>query len=467
MIQMIQSQVSRRTFLKLSGMTLGVGMVAACAPVGPGAAPAGEAAPVDAPKALWAIYSEDFHPDYNDLVRKSIEDWAVANNVTLEIATTAGFVAGGADIQKMAAAVAADDAPDLWHRSGSIHQLRQLGLIVPVTELTEEIVATHGDIATRTYKEAFHDGNFYAVPHHVRSDGGWARKDIFDAAGIDITALRTFDELRDACMEVSDPGKEIWGFGMSVNKSGDGEYLVQRVVNAYGGSFVDETGQLVAIDSPETLAAVEWLVDTYTNPKWEKMLPPGILSYTDTSNNEAYLGGKLAYTQNGGTMYAKGVLDKNPVAETTIWDLPKGGPGRKDFFGLGAKNFMLMKTGKNPDTARELIKSFMSEEMLKQVYTTATTYALPAYAKMWDWTEITSVPNSIAQKAGALDPIGWNGVAFPGPSTPWADAIAAANVATDMVASVINGQASAAEAVKQAHEKAVGIFKEMGAAGTK
>jgi ABC-type glycerol-3-phosphate transport system substrate-binding protein len=128
-------------------------------------------------------------------------------------------------------------------------------------------------------------------------------------------------------------------------------------------------------------------------------------------------------------------------------------------------NFLQIKGGKNPEAARELILSFFEDEVMKQVYTIATSYALPAYTNMWDWEEITSVPNSIAQKDGALDPAGWNGLAFPGPGTAWMGAVGSQNLHTDLVAAVINGQASAQEAVTQAAEASIQIFQEMGAAG--
>ena len=471
---MANTGLTRRHFLQLTGSALGLTALAACAPV-PSAAPApaagGQASTgkitVAQDTPLWAVYTEDFHPDYNAFVKKALEDFGKEKGYPMEIATTAGFVAGGADIQKMAAAVASGTAPDLWHRTGDVFQLKKLGLLVPVTDIVKEVAGKYGDVAPRPQKEVFAEGDYYAVPHHARSDGGWFRKDLWDAAGIDPTKLKTYDELRDACLQVSNPDKQIWGWGMTVNRGGDGAYLVQRVIQAWGGSFADETGQYVTIDSPETVAAVEWLVDTYKNPKWEKMLPPGVLSWTDPSNNEAYLGGKLAYTQNGGTVYAKAVLDNNPVAPNTIWDKPKGGPKLADFFGLGSKNWFMIKNGKNPEAARELIMSLYTDDALKAIYKNATTYALPVYSKMWEWPEITSVPNSLAQKDGALDPSGWNGIFYPGPGTPQLGAVASANIDTDIVANVLNGQATAAESVKQAADKMLKIFKEMGAPGTK
>ncbi len=130
-------------------------------------------------------------------------------------------------------------------------------------------------------------------------------------------------------------------------------------------------------------------------------------------------------------------------------------------------NFGMIKGGKNPDASRELILSFFEDDVLKQVYKVATTYALPAFTNDWEWEEITSVPNSIAQKDGALDPAGWNGIAYPGPATAQIAAVDSQNLGTDMVAAVITGQSSAADAVKQTAEAAIKIFKEMGAAGSK
>lgn len=463
-------KLSRRQFLHATSGVLGVSLLAACAPAGaPAGAPAADsnAAPgaitVAEDTPLWVLQTQDFHPDYNDFIRKHIEDFAAEKGYPLEVADMAGFVAGGAELQKIGAQIAADDAPDMIQRNYSVPQYNQLGLILPATDIVAEIIGMYGDTGMRQKKDLMIDGDWYAIPFHVRSDGGWARKDIWDTVGIDVTQLKTYDELREACMEVSDPAKEMWGWGMTVNRGGDGNWMTHRLIHSFGATWVDESGQNVTIDSPETVQAMEWLLDTYTNPAWERMLPPGVLSWTDPTNNEVFLGGKLAYTQNGGTVYAKAVVDQVPFVNDILWDYPKGGAGLERFFGLGTMNFGMIKGGKNAEAARELIMSFFTDEVMKEVYKIATTYALPAYTNMWEWEEITSVPNSIAQKEGALDPAGWNGIAFPGPATAWIAAVEAQNLPTDMVAAVLTGQSSAADAVKQTAETASKIFQEMGA----
>ncbi len=469
---MIEKRVSRREFLRLAGGAAGVSLLAACVPAAPGTAPAtggGEsaAAPAADPGTLWVLQKQDFHPEYNDYIRAHITQFAEENDLTLDIAYTAGFGGTGADEQKIAAAVQAGDPPDLWIDNRSVYKLQQLGTVQPVDDLVEEVIALYGETTERVRRDNTIDGVWYGLPLHVRSDGGWALKDIFDAAGIDLATIRTYGDLRDAAMEVSDPDNELWGWGMSVNRSGDGNYLVHRILHGWGATWVDETGQYVTIDSPEAVEAVEWIVDTYTNPQWERMLPPGVLSWTDTSNNEAYLAGKLAYTQNGGTVYAKAVVDGNPVAERTVYHAPVGGPALQEFNGLGTMPQLLIQGAKNPTKAKELMLSFYTDDVMNGIYTSALAYAVPAFESMWSWEVIQSDPVAAAQEAAAKDPAGWTGLAWPGPSTAHIGAVESANLQTDMVANVISGQMTAAEAVKDAADKSVLIFQEFGAPGSR
>jgi len=61
------------------------------------------------------------------------------------------------------------------------------------------------------------------------------------------------------------------------------------------------------------------------------MLPPGVNSWTDPSNNEAWLAGQIAFTSKAGTLYAKAVFDKNPIAASTKLLPPPLGPAKQRF----------------------------------------------------------------------------------------------------------------------------------------
>jgi multiple sugar transport system substrate-binding protein len=467
---MAQRSLSRRHFLHLSGAAASALALAACVPAAPAEAPAGDAetggpATVSEDTPLWVLQSNDFYQGYNDFVRAEIVSFAAEQGWALEVADTAGFLGGSADIQKISANVQSGDAPDLWMHTVSVPQMRQLDNVVDVTDLVNENIGMYGELGPRMRKATEVDGVFYGIPFHGRSDGGWARTDVFEAAGIDVASLTTYEELREACLAVSDPAAEMWGWGMSVNRGGDGGYLTNRVLNGWGAYWTDETGTIVTIDSPEAIAAVEWLVDTYSNPDWEPMLPPGVLSWTDPTNNESYLAGKVAYTQNAGTVYANAVVTENPVAPLTVYDIPKGGPVLESFNGLGGQNWLKIRNGQNPAAADEMLRHFFTEEVQKGVFLAAPGYAVPAYEGLWELEEITSNEVAMALKPVALDPSGWNGLGYPGPDSPQMGAVGNGNVHTDMVAAVLTGQATAAEAVAQAAERSIQIFQEFGVQG--
>jgi multiple sugar transport system substrate-binding protein len=463
-------KLSRRQFLRVSGGLVTTSLLAACVAPSPGGAPAaaGESAAgmtVSEDYPLWAVVVQDFHPDYNNFIRTHIENFAREKGWPMEVGDMAGFVAGAAELQKIAAAVAAGDPPDVVMHNILVVQMKALETVEPVTDIVEELIATYGELAPRMRKETYVEDGFYAVPFHGRAGGGYARGDIFEARGIDINTIRTYNDLREACLEVSDPSQEMWGWGMTINRSGDGNSVCERAIIGHGATWTDETGQYVTIDSPETIDAINWLVETYTDPKWQPMLPPGIMSWTDPSNNEAYLASKIAYTQNAGTVLAKAYFDDNPVAEPTIFHPQCGGPKVIEFNGQGSQNFLLIKGGRNPDAARELIKSFFTEEAMQAVYENARTYAIPAYESMWDWPIIQDTPQTIAVKPTALDPSGYTGLSWPGPITPQMAAVGTNNLHSDMVAAVLNGQSTPEEAVKNAYDRSVEIFKEFGAPG--
>jgi multiple sugar transport system substrate-binding protein len=114
--------------------------------------------------------------------------------------------------------------------------------------------------------------------------GAWfARKDVFEAAGIDVYSLETWDEHRDAALAASDPDNQMWGWGFTINRSGDAHGLIDSVIKAFGGTISDETGLVVTFNSPQTVEAVAWLADIYINEMYAPMLPPGVESWTDTA----------------------------------------------------------------------------------------------------------------------------------------------------------------------------------------
>ena len=137
------------------------------------------------------------------------------------------------------------------------------------------------------------DGKWYSIPFIANTTGTFFRGDKLKEKGIDPQSLKTWQQRADAALAISDPDNEFWGWGNTVNQSGDGWGIASGILNAFGGHFTDASGTKVTFYSPETVAAFEFVKTIYDrNGKYAPMLPPGVESWGDISNNEAFLAGK-------------------------------------------------------------------------------------------------------------------------------------------------------------------------------
>jgi len=418
---------------------------------------------------FWVLQKKDFFPAFNDWFRKEMVNWCKERGWPLDISYMAGYTGGTPEIEKLLASVASGTPPDLIMHSLGIVQLRQNYALEAVTQVVEEIERKWGPPAARQVNDYFTEDQWWAVPYFQRSDGGWFQRPPFEKAGVDIHKIRQYTELWETCLEVSDPDNELYGWGVTINRCGDGDWFRRRVMHGWGAYRQDETGQFVTFDTPQMVEAMTVMTDLYMNEKWTPMLPPGVLAWTDMSNNEAYLAGKLAYTQNGGTVYGKAVKDNNPIKDITGFHAPCGGPVNEEFNSLSANNWMILRGARNFEAAVETILHFMLPlENQDAVFSNAPAFALPAYEKLWR--ESKYIPtDKVAQEQEkvARDPNGIIPGQYPGPpQNPALAAADAAGIENDMVADILRGT-PVAEAVRTCHERYVQIFKEFNLPGEK
>ncbi len=463
---------SRRSFLKSAAVVTGAlaagPLLQACNPAaGPAQTSGAKPAASKVKDKFVFIMKQDWNKVHNEYIKNEITKFCDEKGWPNDISYTEGFAAGGNIVVKLTAAVQAGDPPDgMFQDQVKLYQLKFMDLIVPLDDVVTETIKQFGEATPRLKKESFFEGNWYGIPWIVLSGGFWARKDVFEAAGIkDVNeATSTFDKARGACMQVSDPAKEMWGWGMTVNRSSDGHNNVLQPIHAWGGALCDQTGQIVTLNSPDTVAAVKWLQETHTSEKYTKMRPPGLGAWTDPSNNEALLAGKLAYTYNGGTLYAQAHQEKWAHAKDLVALRIPGGPKAR-LHGLSGPSFFTFKGARNFEPFKELARYMMAADKVLFLAKNSPGWCLPAYEKMWTDEVLKIDPNNPQFKDIAMDPLAYTGTPYPGPDTPAAYAVQGANVLTDMVGAVLGGQ-KAEDAVKSAHDKAVQIYKEYGMKAT-
>jgi multiple sugar transport system substrate-binding protein len=425
---------------------------------------------------LSVVQSKDFHPDHNALIEAKVKEFAQKQDYPLDHSYIEAYAGSGDVVQKLTAAVQAGDAPDvLIHTLGSA-QLHFLDIIDEVTNLEQEIEKFHGKLPAGFQKAHFLENKFWAIPHFSRAGGFWVRQSAFKDAGIDpMKDLTDFDKLREAALKISKPDKEFWGWGMTANRSGDGDTAVRNAIFMWGGQITDEQAQTVVLNTEpyrsNAIAGLNWLKETYTDPKYASMLPPGVGGWTDPSNNEAWLSGKMGITNNAGTVFAKAVVDKNPVADDTYLILqPKGmGPNGRTLAGPGdAMSFFIMKGAKNREAAEQLITYMTQPDIYKQMFKISTGYVYPA--RDWGWDEPEIKESTYAQHVTdnwrklMNDPSGALGSHYPASPSPQVNALDNSNFLTDMFGEILGGK-SVEDALKGAHDRAVRTFKEFGAKG--
>ncbi|QNA91554.1 MULTISPECIES: sugar ABC transporter substrate-binding protein [unclassified Microbacterium] len=113
------------------------------------------------------------------------------------------------------------------------------------------------DVYQTSLAEAYAtDGTQYALPSSFSNVVLFYNADLFDAAGLEYpTADWTWADEQAAAEKLTDAAAGVWGDYQPISYH---EYY--KAVAQAGGDFLNDDGSAVAFNSPEGLAAAEWLV---------------------------------------------------------------------------------------------------------------------------------------------------------------------------------------------------------------
>jgi multiple sugar transport system substrate-binding protein len=411
---------------------------------------------------LSVIHRTEYFEEVQNIFHDNVVQFAADKGIGLDISTANPEVFGDF-IAKMVAAVQAGNPPDMSYNQLSIPLMYSQDILEDVTDVVEEAISRYGKVvpAIAEFNAKF-DDRWWAIPF-VSGTGAWfARNDVFSAHDIDVHALETWDEHRDACLAVSNADEQMWGWGFTVNRSGDAHGLIDSVIKAFGGTISDETGLKVTFNSPETVAGVTWLADIYTDPMYAPMLPPGVGSWTDTGNNEAYLAGTIAMTLNQPSVY--GAARKNDpelFANTAVLRGPKWQDGSRKEAGFNGW-ITIFKGAKNVDLAKELAVNLLDPAKITPMVKNGGGLVLPAYADLWTDDVMATDPNFEVFQQILFNPDIYYGLSHPAKPSPLHDAVNAQAILSQMMANIISGGMTPAEAVADAHNHIVQIWEEGG-----
>jgi multiple sugar transport system substrate-binding protein len=242
------------------------------------------------------------------------------------------------------------------------------------------------------------------------------------------------------------------GFALG-NATGDANTWCHWVVWAHGGKMVD-THNNVVINSPETIAALEYSKQMY------ETFAPGTLSWLDPSNNKAFLDGQIGLTNNGISIYYAAKTSPDPKLQAIAQDMnhanfPIGPVGKPTELQLMFP-MMIFKYSKYPNAAKEYLRFMMEKEQYipwQQASIGYVTQPLIAYESNPIW---TSDPKHTPYRdvMRRMLPNGYAGEMGYASAATMADFIL-----VNMVAEAASGSKTPKEAVERAQKRAERYYK--------
>ena len=403
-----------------------------------------------------------FVPRYDTWFDGFAKAWGDANGVkvTVDHVNTAEVPAA------IAAEISAGEGHDLIEH---IVPAAQYGpSMMDLTDVVGEASARHGEQAGVAKLNSFNPttGTYFAFCHGYAPDPANYRKDLWEKVGLP-NGPTTFDELRTGGKQIKDQEGIQLGIGMS--NEVDSNMAAQAMMWAFGGAVQDENENVI-INSPENIAAVEYMAGLFADA-----MTPEVFGWTAASNNQLMIAGQASYILNSISAYRTAQKDQPEVATGIYFSPPLVGPGgaeRALAHGHAVFNYMIPNHAKFPDTAKEFLL-FLTDNY-DQATNESELYNFPAWS--------STVPN-LVEEGGPLDvdPFGsepadkltilktaetWTrNLGWPGPANPAIGEVFGTFVLPNMMARAARGEMSAADSVAQAEKDTLPIFEKWKAEG--
>jgi multiple sugar transport system substrate-binding protein len=224
------------------------------------------------------------------------------------------------DVQPKASVAAnTGQGPDLfWGLYSLPHLFSQK--CVDVSDVADYLGKTYGGWTPSAEVYGKSANKWIAIPIAYNANLMNYRKSALEKAG-----FKEFPNTTDAFLEyVKATKRNGTPGGMALgHATGDGNAWVHWCLWAFGGNLVDKDDKII-INSPETAQSLD-----YARQLYEGFIP-GTASWSDASNNKAFLAGDISWTNNGVSIYASAKAEKPEMAadiDHALWPIgPVGKP---------------------------------------------------------------------------------------------------------------------------------------------
>jgi multiple sugar transport system substrate-binding protein len=254
------------------------------------------------------------------------------------------------------------------------------------------------------------------------------REDWFKEVGAE-KFPETWDEYRKLGKVLKGQGRP---FGQTFGHTyGDAPTFIYPYLWSFGGKEVEEDGKTIALDSKETLQAVEFIVAL-----WREVFDETGLSWDDASNNKAFLAEVISCTLNGASIYFIAKKQNPEFAQRMNHAaIPAGPAGR--FHTHTTYEHAIMKYSPNIAAAEEFVLFLMEKPNYYRWFEASEGYSLapgPDHETRPMWQKD---PRMLAYKdIGSLG----RAIGYPGPPTRSASEVLSKYIIVDVFARAIQGE---------------------------
>ena len=267
------------------------------------AKPAADAKPTEAAKpaaqapaaqgggslTFW-LYKTRLEP-LDKLRTERIQAWGKQASVAVEVVEI-----GTSDYGKrVPAAIESRTLPDVMEASEEwAYLLQSRNLLAELTPVFQRIDGEQKFAPAARALATWADGKVYQVPIGTSGSLVIARDDLLKEAGL-TPPPKTWADLFDYAAKAQRPPR-TYGVGEALSNTSDANQWVV-VLQSYGVRIADDQGKKATFGNyrAEAMEAINLIVDGYEN---KKVFPPGVLTWDQTGDNDAFQSGRTLFAFN-------------------------------------------------------------------------------------------------------------------------------------------------------------------------
>ena len=453
-------EISRRRFLQVTGATMAGAALAGCTAEEQAVQPT-PASNVPTPTTTFTeptrkvsgelkiLLWSHFVPAHDQWFDPFVQDWGkqVGVNVTVDHINQAEIPA------RTAAEIQAGQGHDLIQYIATFSQFEPS--VVDLKDVVQEAEKRHGKMLDVVRKSSFNPNTnkYYAYAPAWAPDPGDYRKSMWGKVGLP-NGPTTWDELLKGGAEIKKAQGIQMGIGMS--QEIDSNMAGRALLWSFGGSIQD-ANEKVVLNSPETVAAVEFMTKLY-----KETMTPEVFSWNAASNNQGLVAGQMSYILNSISAWRTAQGENPSVADDISFVQALKGPSKALVAQHVMYNWIVPSFSPNVDAAKEFLLHYTAN--LPSVTYHSKLYDFPAFPDavpdLDGWLDKDPFGANPPEKLAVLkDSTDWcTNIGHPGPASPAIGEVLYTFVIPNMYAKAARGELSPQQSVAEAEKQINGIF---------